>query len=322
MFENYIFQMAEDGSDVNTIHTFEGADGTGPQQLLFGPNGKMYVTCFSGGPNGISPVDGGAFAYGGTLSDMTSTGADFKLLEAFDGTNGPSPVGSDPTDSLIFASSTVLFVAAESGGASGDGAIVKVVPHAVPIPFVYALTPETTGGAKASTITVTGGGFIASSQAQLDGADVTTKFVSSSELQVALKSTDVPSGQIYTMSIGNPGQPQASGARDLTVPASVKLGTATAVLDDSTNQVTVDVQIEDAENYPVDNITVTDATFGQLEFTKLPVNYGEILPSSPQTLSGTTPGEPTFQHGQQVQLVVHVTTPNTKQFFSQTVTVQ
>jgi uncharacterized repeat protein (TIGR03803 family) len=74
---------------LNTVFTFDGTNGDGPQQLVQGRDGNYYGVASLGGPNGEGACAGG---FCGTIFKITPTGV-LTTLHAFDGTDGAIPVG-------------------------------------------------------------------------------------------------------------------------------------------------------------------------------------------------------------------------------------
>lgn len=153
--------------------------------------------------------------------EVTSGGTDFTL--AVNGSNfDPSSIirwdgGDRPT---TFISSTQLettIAAAEitvgtianvtvfnptpAGGLSN--AIVFTINN--PMPVASSLSPtETVTGTADLTLTVTGSDFVPTSVIRLEGSDRTTTFVSSTELQTTLISSDLGQGGVFEITVFSP----------------------------------------------------------------------------------------------------------------------
>ena len=82
---------------------------------------------------------------------------------------------------------------------------VTVVPGPSPVPGLSSLSPASTiVGGGAFTLTVNGSGFVSSSVVRWNGANRTTTFVSSSQLQAAIAASDVASVGTATVTVFSP----------------------------------------------------------------------------------------------------------------------
>jgi hypothetical protein len=142
---------------------------------------------FNEGPGG---ADGGATEAGTTTLPTNEDGA---VPTGQDGSAGPTPAFPDAT--LI-----------DTGVAEDSGAAPP--PDLAPAPSLSKITPTSAlVGTAGPTITCTGSGFVARSVVQVNAVPLTTSFVSSTELQATLPTSDVALvGQLHvTVGTAPPG---------------------------------------------------------------------------------------------------------------------
>jgi uncharacterized repeat protein (TIGR03803 family) len=159
-----IFRMEKDGSNFRVIRDFTGADGQPRDNLIEGPNGKLYGTSIQAvfsldhdGSNyvvlqhfGGSPADGGGSdgalvpgldgaLYGttagggispsyGTVFRLNPDGSSFEVLIRFMHTNGPS-LGSAPHAGLVRGSDGALYGTCSTGGKFNRGTVFRLAPE-------------------------------------------------------------------------------------------------------------------------------------------------------------------------------------------------
>jgi hypothetical protein len=89
-------------------------------------------------------------------------------------------------------------------------------------PIITTLSPASiAAGSGATAITVTGSNFVSGSTARFNGANRTTTFVSSTQLQMALSAADLATAGSYPVTVVNPGNPPlTSNAFTLSVTSS------------------------------------------------------------------------------------------------------
>ncbi|MGC3945734.1 MAG: T9SS type A sorting domain-containing protein [Chryseolinea sp.] len=104
-----IFRIAFDGSNYETLHSFNGADGKYPSGSLMEHEGKFY-----------GYTAGGDLNYG-VLFRLNTDGSSFEKLMQFEADNQ----GHDPNGALVHAGSSVFGVASKGGRYNG-GVIYKM----------------------------------------------------------------------------------------------------------------------------------------------------------------------------------------------------
>jgi uncharacterized repeat protein (TIGR03803 family) len=98
-----VFRISKAGEEV--LHRFGGpGDGTGPNQVIFGPDGNLYGTTISGGSHSL-----------GTVFVLTPTG-DERVLYSF---GNISNDGSYPQAGLVWGGAEVFYGTTNEGGAPG-----------------------------------------------------------------------------------------------------------------------------------------------------------------------------------------------------------
>lgn len=109
-----IFKLTPSGT-LTTLHSFSGADGSGPTaKLVEGADQALYGTAASGGSGGF-----------GTGFKITTAGAFTKLVD-FTGTSGAAP-GSVPHGLVLHADGNFYGVA-QAGGVNGFGTVFRMTP--------------------------------------------------------------------------------------------------------------------------------------------------------------------------------------------------
>jgi hypothetical protein len=110
-----------------------------------------------------------------------------------------------PASELLDAG--VLPVAVQSPGPGGgtSGSVDFTVTFAYPKPSLSSVAPSlVVMGSGATTLTLTGSGFVSQSQATFNGANRATTFVSPTELQVALLAADANAPGDFAVTVVNP----------------------------------------------------------------------------------------------------------------------
>ncbi len=102
-----VFEITTEGT-LTTLHSFNGADGTGGGALIQASNGNLYGTTYLGG--GSSACNGPGC---GTVFEITPAGQ-FSTLHTFDGADGFIPSG------LIQASNGNFYGTTARGGVASD----------------------------------------------------------------------------------------------------------------------------------------------------------------------------------------------------------
>ena len=109
-----VFKITREGT-VETLHSFDGTDGSNPVPgLVLGADGNFYGTTSGGGANDD-----------GTVFKITREGR-FETLHSFDGTDGDSPYAG-----LLRGADGNLYGTTFRGGANGYGTVfsLRVPPH-------------------------------------------------------------------------------------------------------------------------------------------------------------------------------------------------
>ncbi len=140
-----------------------------------------------------------------TLSAATGT------VEFFDGVTSlgtatlSSGSASVSTSNLNAADHSITAV--YSGDQNFNGSTSPVLTQSVlnPVPFTTSINPSTQSiGAPTFTLTVFGGNFISSSVVRFNGSDRTTTFVSATEVQTTILTSDVSTLGEYPITVFNP----------------------------------------------------------------------------------------------------------------------
>jgi uncharacterized repeat protein (TIGR03803 family) len=107
-----IFCAGASSQTFKTIHTFDGADGSGPSTALVqATDGNLYGTTTNGGANDL-----------GVAFKITTSGT-IKTLYSF----GPDSLdGQNPTAELIQSTNGSLYGTTSLGGSHGDGTVFKM----------------------------------------------------------------------------------------------------------------------------------------------------------------------------------------------------
>jgi hypothetical protein len=112
---------------------------------------------------------------------------------------GPANIAVDQLTWFASGSPPTLLAATDGRGAWLGS------PAYNPTPTLTALNPaQVLVGAGATTVTLTGTGFIGASTVNFDGTPLTTTFVSSTQLQASAPSSTLATAGTYTFTVGNP----------------------------------------------------------------------------------------------------------------------
>jgi len=123
---------------------------------------------------------------------------------------------------LATARSVPVSVVTPSPGGGTSGTVTfTIAPPVPPVPAVSSLSPTSAvAGSAALTLTVNGGGFVASSVVRWNGASRTTTFVSANQLRAAITASDLATARSVPVSVVTPSPGGGtSGTVTLTVTA-------------------------------------------------------------------------------------------------------
>jgi uncharacterized repeat protein (TIGR03803 family) len=140
-----VYMLRPDGSGYRVLHSFGG-----PQdweeypygKLVFGKDGALYGTCYSGTQNG-----GGS----GAIFRINPDGTEFAVLHSFASGDGSgnglvsNPDGAEPYAGLSLGQDGAFYGTASEGGASGYGTIFKLTVS--PGPFISGIQLGPSGAA-------------------------------------------------------------------------------------------------------------------------------------------------------------------------------
>jgi uncharacterized repeat protein (TIGR03803 family) len=121
-----VFQLTKKGV-LKILYSFSanGTDGLNPSgAVLQAADGKLYGTTYWGGASGQ-----------GTVYSLTTTGASYKILHTFTGTDG-----AHPPSALVQGSDNFLYGATYAGGGLGDGVFSR---STLPAPPMLTCTTST-----------------------------------------------------------------------------------------------------------------------------------------------------------------------------------
>ncbi|HEX3655624.1 MAG TPA: choice-of-anchor tandem repeat GloVer-containing protein [Pirellulales bacterium] len=134
-----IFSINTDGSDFQSLHSFDDTDGDGPEASLTLVGSTFYGTTVSGGASGQ-----------GAIFSINTDGTGFQTLYSFSGTGG-----NQPTASLTLAGST-LYGTTQYGGFHGDGNIFSINTDGTGFQTLYSFWWSTDGNEVSSPVTLAG----------------------------------------------------------------------------------------------------------------------------------------------------------------------
>ncbi len=140
-----IYRIHADGTDYRPIFSFDGGatrpNGTAPNSLIIGRDGKLYGTALGG------PAAGGGT--GGVVFTLQPDGTGFTVLKTFG--NLSTPVTHDPQSPLVHAPDGYLYGIARTGGTTGDGLIYRLLPTGAGFEVIHTFSDRTpTGGLEPS----------------------------------------------------------------------------------------------------------------------------------------------------------------------------
>ena len=118
----------------------------------------------------------------------------------------PTSIGTVSSSGVFTPSGTgTAAITAISTQDSTKSGSASVVVTANPIPTVTKLSPSSvTAGASETNVSISGTGFVKNSSATLDATSLSTTFVSSTSLQVAIPASNLAIGQLHLITVTNP----------------------------------------------------------------------------------------------------------------------
>lgn len=180
----------------------------------------------------VAPVQAPAIASfapasGPVGTTVTVTGTNFTGASALT-LNGAAVTGFTVVDATTFtfvvpagATSGPVAVTTPGGTAVSTGTFTVVAPN--PVPTIASLAPATAlAGSGAFTLTLTGTGFYAGSVVAFNGANLTTTFVSATQLTAAVPASAIAAAGAFAVTVTNAapgGGTSAAATFTVTVPA-------------------------------------------------------------------------------------------------------
>jgi hypothetical protein len=108
-------------------------------------------------------------------------------------------------DLAAVGSGTITVVNPTPGGGTSSGSTFTITSPNNPAPVVASISPSTAlAGASAITLSVTGTGFIGSSQVQWNGGSRVTSYVSATQLNATIAASDLLTAETATVTVTNP----------------------------------------------------------------------------------------------------------------------
>jgi len=194
------------------ITVFNPAPGGG----LSGANG-FVVVAVNPAPQVTSVSPASATTGGGSFT-LTINGAQFiatstvRITDAVGGVTNPTPTFVNSTtltvtvasSAIVNAGSVTVQVTNPTPG-GGSASTTFTVGSGNPVPTIASISPTTVNvGAAATTLTINGTGYIATSQVKANGTNLTTTFVSSTQVTATLTTTFTGTAGIVQITVTNP----------------------------------------------------------------------------------------------------------------------
>ncbi len=102
------------GGKLKVLHTFDGADGAAPSNVIQGKDGKLYGTTYSGGMYKRKH---------GVIYSMNADGTNYKILHHFNKADGAQPIAA-----LVWGTDNRLYGSTRYGGSAGMGVLFRIDP--------------------------------------------------------------------------------------------------------------------------------------------------------------------------------------------------
>ena len=208
------------GGGISNALTFTINAGANPVPAL---TSLSPSTAGAGGPAFTLTVNGSGFVAASTVrwngANRTTTFVSSTQLQAAIPATDIATAGTPP----------VTVLNPTPGGGTSNAVTFTVTPAPNPVPAVTSLSPNTAApGGPAFTLTVTGSGFVAASTVRWNGANRTTTFVSSTQLQAAIPATDIATAGTPQVTVLSP---TPGGGTSNALPFTITAATATYLSD-------------------------------------------------------------------------------------------
>jgi hypothetical protein len=234
-------ELVNTGSSPLDIGGFKVSDATSASPLFTFPPGKIIpageaAVLFGGGtPTGAfgnATANGLVFAIGGSGLSLNNSGDSIIVTDSVGvvvaSVSFGSPEGNanqsitrspDIIGGFVFHSSA----SGSGGSAFSPGTRVDGFPFGNPVPVITSLSPASVlAGSGPVTLTVNGGNFQGGAQVRVNGAPLSTVFVSSIQLTAPLPASVINTPAVYVITVQNPDS-SLSNPASLTVSAPIVL---------------------------------------------------------------------------------------------------
>lgn len=166
-------------------------------------------------PPSLTSISPASVTAGGPSLTLTVTGANFASgsVVLWNGTNRPTTYvrnsrlqATIPASDIAAAGTAHVTVVTHGPGASISSTFPFTVKASNPIPTLTSLSPKTaTAGGPGFTLTVTGTGFRPASKVRRNGSSRTTTFVSPTQLQASIRTSDIAAAGLTPVTVFTPG---------------------------------------------------------------------------------------------------------------------
>jgi uncharacterized repeat protein (TIGR03803 family) len=325
-----VFKLSPDGSGFQTLYSFSGADGYQPDATLIqGADGSLYGTTQQGGVYGLGTafqlIVPNTFAISGFSPDpvkantaltLTINGAGFQRGATVQWNSAAHTLKTTFVNSGQITASVPSVINPPLNAYPGVARITVLNPDgthvsanltiAVPTPVLTQLAPSVVPiGSPDTLLTLTGNAFAPGAVVNWNGAQLSTTFVSPTQLQATLPAANLTKAAKVSVSVTNPSGGGTSKALTLTVTNTAYLvlaaGTPTR---DGSNNVVVPLTLNNVGAKAADGVQITDSTLHSVKTsTSLPASLGNIGTGSSASVDLTYPGS-AGNRGQKVTVVM------------------